>query len=66
MSTNNLTVGNVWLSWHTRKASELRHELARTTCPVRQAELIASLNPHIAAVNQIDKAAQAADRKVTA
>ena len=51
------------LSYHTRKASELQEQIDRTSDPIEQVKLQHELRGHVAAVNAIDKAAQAADRR---
>lgn len=61
--TNNLTIGQIWLGYHTRKATEIREQLDRTSDPIEQVQLQHELRGHVAAVNAIDKAAQAADRR---
>lgn len=61
--THNLTIGQIWRTWHTGKATELQEQLDRTSDPIEQVQLQHKLRGHVAAVNAIDKAAQAADRR---
>ena len=61
--THNLTIGQIWLAYHTRKASELQKQLDRTSDVNERAKLQHELTSHERAVNALDRAAQAADRR---
>jgi hypothetical protein len=57
------TLRQVWLAYHSIRADEARRVIAHAKSPATAARARLELSEHTAAINSLDKEAQAADRK---